>query len=426
MHPFKPLFPASTKLTLLTMSVMTSLDYRTRACPQTVQERVRPLVDRLLEDRVKALRSPMVFSEFCHGLAELGVPVERATIHMPQIHPQLMARSMLWLPETGGAVETGRRHGIESSNYYLASPIRQIYEGAPAIRRTLADPNCPMDFPILEELKVKGFADYFIVPLSFSVGGRPNALSFSTRQSEGFQNEDLCVIETALPAFGAVMELQHLQRTARTLLATYVGPTTGEKVLSGAVRRGDGEIINAVLWYCDLRNFTEMSENLPPDQMIGLLNDYFEVMAQPVKGRGGEILKFIGDAMLAIFPLEPQDRGPCMACCNGLLAAQEAVDGIAALNERRGLQGLTPLRAGVSLARGDVMYGNIGDSERLDFTVIGPAVNLATRLEDLTRDLDPPIVFSRDIAEGSDRATRSLGFFPLKGIAEPQEAFTLI
>jgi adenylate cyclase len=224
------------------------------------------------------------------------------------------------------------------------------------------------------------------------------------------------------------MEMAHLRRTARTLLETYLGPTSGERVLSGAVKRGDGEVINAVLWYCDLRNFTQLSETLPLEEVIALLNDYFEAMARPVKAVGGEILKFMGDAMLVIFPLAGLNAdGACSACCTGLAVAERALDGIAALNAERTAAGKVPLRCGVALARGDVMYGNIGDVERLDFTVIGPAVNLAIRLEDLTRDLalDPPVVFSAALAANCNRRSRPLGRFKLKGIAEEQEAFTL-
>ena len=283
-----------------------------------------------------------------------------------------------------------------------------------------------MDFPILEELKAEGWTDYYMAPLLFS-SGPVNAMGFSTARSGGFSEEHIAAIEAALPAFAVLMEMNHLRRTGQTLLQTYLGPRTGDKVLSGAIKRGDGEVIDAVLWYCDLRDFTPLSESLPLDQVIALLNSYFETVAGPVKAHGGEILKFAGDAMLAIFPLGGMTpEGACGACCAALTVAEEALDGIATLNEAQARNGEAQVQCGVSLARGKVMYGNIGDNERLDFTVIGPAVNLATRMEDLTRDLalDPPVVFSADVAEHCGRPTRSLGRFPLKGIAEPQEAFT--
>ncbi|MDH3474264.1 MAG: adenylate/guanylate cyclase domain-containing protein, partial [Rhodospirillales bacterium] len=281
--------------------------------------------------------------------------------------------------------------------------------------------------PILHDLKAEGWSDYYMTALPFSVS-TANAIGFSTGRPGGFSDLDIATVEASLPAFGAVMEMAHLRRTARTLLQTYLGAEPGERVLAGAIKRGDGEVIDAVLWYCDLRDFTPLSESLPLGEVIALLNDYFETMARPVKARGGQILKFIGDAMLAVFPLGGHNAaGACTACIAALETAEQALAGLAELNRPRLAAGKPALRAGVALARGEVMYGNIGDPERLDFTVIGPAVNLATRLEDLTRDLklDPPIVYTARVAEDSQRPSRSLGRFPLKGIGEPQEAFTL-
>jgi adenylate cyclase len=390
--------------------------------------RVAPVVDWLLAERIGLAHSPELFGRFCERFAQTGVPLDRATIHMPQLHPQLRARSMLWQKDSGKVTETNRQHGIEVTGDYLKSPVRRIFDGGPMIRRHIEAPDCPHDFPIIEEIAAEGCTDYTIWPLPFSSGGPVNAISFATKRPGGFDPGDLAAIEAVLPAFGAVMEMAHMRRTARTLLETYLGPNSGERVLSGKIKRGDGEVIDAVLWYCDLRHFTELSETLPLDEVIGLLNDYFEAVAAPVKALGGEILKFMGDAMLAIFPLAGRTaEGACTACCTGLAAARQALDGIATLNAARTATGKIPLRCGVALARGNVMYGNIGDVERLDFTVIGPAVNLATRLEDLTRDLglDPPVVFSDQIAANCDSKSRSLGRFKLKGIADEQEAFTL-
>lgn len=389
--------------------------------------RVAPLIDRLLWERTKIKRSTLLFGDFCHGLQQLGLPLGRASLHMRQIHPLLLARSMLWLADSGGAMEIGREHGTETSPMYLDSPLRRIHEGSPPIRRRLEDPDCPMDFPILHELAAEGRSDYYICALLFS-SGQINAISFSTNRRGGFSELDIAMIQAALPALGAVMEMNYLRRTSSTLLQTYLGAKTGKRVLDGAIKRGDGEVIEAVLWYCDLRDFTPLSESLPVEEVIDLLNDYFETIAEPVKAASGEILKFIGDAMLAIFPLGgPGPNQSCGACWSALQVSEQALAGMAELNRKRVAAGKVALNCGVALARGRVMYGNIGDNERLDFTVIGPAVNQATRLEDLTRDLklDPPIVFSAELAEHCGRPTRSLGRFKLKGIAEAQEAFTL-
>ncbi len=406
-------------------------DIETKLRPEALRaearQRVAPLIDRLLWERTKVKRSTLLFGDFCQGLHELGVPLGRASIHLRQVHPLLMASSMLWRADSGGAVEAGREHGTESSPMYLDSPIRRIHQGSPPIRRRLEDPDCPLDFPILQDLAAEGWCDYYMCALPFS-DRLVNVVSFASDRKGGFSELDIATIEAALPVFGAVMEICDQRHTARTLLQTYLGPKTGKRVLSGTIKRGDGQVIEAALWYCDLRDFTPLSESLPVEEVIDLLNDYFETMAQPVKANGGEILKFIGDAMLAIFPLGgPGPNQSCGACWTALQVSEQALEGMAALNRKRLAAGKVPLRCGIALARGKVMYGNIGDKERLDFTVIGPAVNQAIRLEDLTRDLklDPPIVFSAELAAHCGCPTRSLGRFALKGIAEPQEAFTL-
>lgn len=396
-----------------------------RATREAARRRVRPIVGWLLEERLKIGRSSILFGLFCTRLRDAGVPLERATIHMPQLHPQLTARSLLWTLEAGGAMETGRQHGVLDRPFYQQSPIRRIYEGAPAIRRRIGRPDCPEDFPILRDLRAEGYSDYILMPLAFSTG-QTNAIGFATKQAAGFGELDLATLEAALPAFGAVLELNHLRRTAQTLLDTYVGHDTGTRILNGAVRRGEGEEIHAVLWYCDLRGFTEFSQCQELAPVIALLNDYFDCMARPVAAHGGEILKFIGDAMLAIFPCKATAESKCGAADQAIAAAEDAVAAIAALNRTRVEADAVPLRVGIAIAVGKVMYGNVGAADRLDFTVIGPAVNLVSRLEPLTRDLEPPIVVSEALARASGRSFRNLGHFDLKGIKDAQPAFTLV
>ena len=200
---------------------------------------------------------------------------------------------------------------------------------------------------------------------------------------------------------------------------------TSERIFSGAIKRGDGERIYAVLWYSDLRGFTALSETAPLDEVIVLLDDYFDAIAQPVVERGGEILKFIGDAMLAIFLCETKEGAVCDACDAALDAAEAAIAGLDALNAARAAQGKAPVHCGIAVHVGEVMYGNIGAADRLDFTVIGPAVNLVNRLEHLCAELGHPIVVSAAISRVAQREFRSLGRHALKGIAETQEAFTL-
>ena len=216
--------------------------------------------------------------------------------------------------------------------------------------------------------------------------------------------------------------MRELRRTTRLILDTYVGRQAGEKVLSGTIRRGQGERIHAILLLCDLRDFTPFSETRELEDVIEMLNGYFEVVARPIEARGGEILKFLGDGMLAIFPCPAENVAGCDAAQRALAAAQEAQHAMAALSRARVAQGDAEIRCGIALHVGDVMYGNIGAAQRLDFTVIGPAVNLVSRIESLSRLADSGIVVSRTFAERSCLdCFRPLGRFPLKGISGEQE-----
>jgi adenylate cyclase len=391
---------------------------------ETARQRVAPVVTWLLEERLNIGRSPSLVRCFCERLCEIGVPVARATIHMPQLHPQIAARSLLWTRETGEAVESGLLHANRNSEAYLQSPVRHIFEGGLEVRCRIAEPDCPADFPILDDLRRDGYTDYLMLPMSFSTKG-VNAIGFATKESNGFSDLDVATLQAAMPAFGAVMELNHLRRTARTLLDTYVGRHSGTRIFSGAIRRGDGEEIHAVVWYCDLRGFTALSQSQNLNDVIALLNDYFDCVAKPVEAHGGEILKFIGDAMLAIFPCEATAGATCEAADAAIRAAEDALTAIEEINHARQADDGLPIRVGIAIAIGKVMYGNIGAADRLDFTVIGPAVNLVSRLEPLSLDLERPIVVSEVLARASRRTLRPIGRFALKGIADEQVAYTL-
>ncbi len=398
-------------------------DVLEKSLDEEAQKRVQPIVTWLLEERLNIGRASNLLTYYCQRLREVGLPLDRATIHLPQLHPQIVARSLLWLRETGGSVETGHRHGDRSQDFYLRSPVRIIYEGGAKVHSRVASLEDRQEFPIIEDLHRDGYAEYLMLPIAFATG-RINAISFATKEDKGFDALDQASLAATLPAFGAVLELNQTQSTARSLLDTYVGRDSGERILNGAVRRGQGEEIHAVVWYCDLRGFTKLSqcEELAP--VIALLNDYFDCMAGPVVAHGGEILKFMGDAMLAIFSCESTPEAKCQASDKAILAAEEALAGIDEMNRQRQEQGAIPVRVGIAIGVGKVMYGNIGTADRLDFTVIGPVVNLVSRLEGLSLDLDPPIVVSESLARSSRRSFRELGRFALKGIPGEQVALT--
>lgn len=386
----------------------------------------QPVIDWLTDMGLRRSRITMLHDGFIRQLIGIGIPVDRSTLHLPQLHPQLRAVTVLWEAEAGGAMEIPRVHGIEQTEFFMASPVRLVNEGGPAIRRRLHEADCPIDFPIVKDLHEGGYSDYTARPLPFS-NRQINTITLASKRDGGFSDLDIAAVDACLPVFATVLELRNIYRTARNLLQTYVGPRSGDRVLSGTVKRGDVERINAVLWTCDLRDFTALSDSLPMEEVIELLDDYFEIMAQPIAAHGGEILKFIGDAILAIFPIEERKEGDaCRACQDAMKAARAALRQAAEAQAQRRGEGKPEFRCGVALHVGDVMYGNIGAADRLDFTVIGPAVNLVARIEALNRDLAMPLVYSSEFADLWAGDSRSLGFHALKGIAEPQEVFTLV
>ncbi len=390
--------------------------------PAETRQRATPIIDWLLAERLHVEKTTFLLDRFCRQLVEAGVPLHRVNVAALQLHPDIRARALFWDREAGGSIERAVDHGIVDRDAFRDSPVKLIFEGGPSIRRRIEDPDSPLDFPILKDLKQRGFKDYLLLPFPFSTG-RINAIGFASQAPGGFDESDVALIEAVLPAFGAVLETRHLMRTARELLDTYVGHNTGRRILNGSIRRGEGDRIHAALWFCDLRSFTDLSERLSVDQVTGLLNDYFDCMAAPIEANGGEILKFIGDAILAIFPCDTAAEAQSAAAEKALTAAQAAVADLAALNESRRAAGQDLLRCGIALHLGEVMYGNVGGGQRLDFTVIGPAVNLVARLEPLCARLNGPVVVSEAFAEASPRDFDCIGAFALKGIAKEQKAY---
>lgn len=365
-----------------------------------------------------------LLTALCERLVGRGLPVDRVSLHISTLHPQVRGSRILWQRNSGlmADVHYGRDDNTVDEAY-RNSPLYAVHESGRPVRRKLDGGAAIADYPILAELRADGITDYLAVPLQFSSGVLQVA-TWSSRRPGGFGNSDIAEIEGLLPALCAVVESHEQRRMLRTLLETYLGQQAGQRVLNGTIRRGDGETIAAALWYCDLRGFTATSEELPRDDVIALLNDYFECMAGPIHAQGGEVLKFIGDAILAVFPIA-DDLDRDRACRVALRAAEEALTDLARLNDRRRADGRSALEVGIGLHTGAVTYGNIGAPTRLDFTVIGPAVNLVTRIEELCPLLRRPLLTSARFASPCGSKLRSLGRHRLKGIAAPQEVFAL-
>lgn len=295
-----------------------------------------------------------------------------------------------------------------------------VFETGKELRRRLEGGDAVIDFPILKDLVDEAFTDYVVFPLRFS-DGQVNAIACATKRPGGFSDWDLDELRRAVRALAGPLEVMQMRELSRTLLDVYLGRNTGHRVLEGVIERGSGETINAVVWFCDLRNFTDLSERLRTDWTIAVLNDYFEAVGEPIEELGGEILKFIGDAILAIFPLGSEDT-PAQVAARALKAVSGARQRMQALNERRRSENKSALDFGISLHVGDIIYGNIGAPKRLDFTVIGPAVNMVTRIEALTKELRRPVLVSRAFADlAGIEGFETLGTFPLKGIEGGRE-----
>jgi adenylate cyclase len=361
-----------------------------------------------------------IFAELCVRLQRAGIPIKRASLHLLIQHPQWLGARVLWVDGMREATITRVDYDVRQRSAYIGSPVEEIQGGATEIRENLeGDPALGRKHGLYSELRSLGLTDYVAWPMLHTLGKR-HAVAFSTDRPGGFDQAHIAGLSDLLPILALVSEIRMKNRLARTLLETYVGSHAGELILAGATRRGSGTTVRAAILICDLRDFTRISDSWPRDDVIGLLNDYFDAMSEPIARHGGEILKFMGDGLLAIFPLSQPS-----ACADLLNAVTEARQAMAALNERNRQSGAEPLNFGIGVHVGDVMYGNIGSRARLDFTVIGPAVNMASRLEALTKQLGRPVLLSRAFADlvAGDFDLERVGEYPVRGFSDPIELF---
>ncbi|OKO78707.1 adenylate/guanylate cyclase domain-containing protein [Bradyrhizobium sp. NAS96.2] len=359
-----------------------------------------------------------IFAELCIRLQRTGIPLKRATMNLLIQHPQWLGARIIWADGRREAEITRVDYEVRERSEYIGSPVYEIHEGATEVRERLERAS-DRKHALYDEMRAQGLTDYVAWPLLHTLGKR-HVVTFATDRAGGFDNAHIASLMKVLPVLALVSEIRMKNRLARTLLETYVGTHAGEMILAGATRRGSGTTVHAAIMICDLRDFTRISDSWPRDDVIDLLNDYFDAMSEPIARHGGEILKFIGDGLLAIFPLsEPK------ACANLLHAVSEAREAMAALSERNSMMGRAPMNYGIGVHVGDVMYGNIGSRSRLDFTVIGPAVNMASRLEALTKQLKKNVLLSRAFADlvEHDFALEHVGEHQVRGFSEPIELF---
>jgi class 3 adenylate cyclase/uncharacterized protein (DUF427 family) len=384
----------------------------------------RPLINWLTLEAWLCKTPSELTEQFALQLVKSGIPLWRLTINLWTLHPEIAGRRFTWMRGRAGIAESDTPHGILQSPAYRNSPVRFVSEGLGGVRQRLDIDNPEFQFPILEELRAGGGTDYVAIPLAFS-DGRFQTLTMATDHPEGFTTAQLGAVFEAFAVLGRFYEVLTLRRDAEVLFDTYLGQRTGRQVLAGLTHRGAGQVVRAAILYCDLRNSTVLAEALSRESYLNLLNDFFERAVDPVLAGGGEVLKFIGDAVLAIFPLEGEaasDDTIRLACQKAREAAQAIVARVSAAPPRG--DGLS-MQCAVGVHFGDVMYGNVGASKRLDFTVIGQPANIAARLSGLCKELGQPLLFSDELAGYVPEGLICLGAHKLRNVGDEQKVFAV-
>ena len=383
---------------------------------------IQPVIDWLQDGAPPAGDPKLVIRSLCHRLIAGGLPVHRAALFARTLHPNLAGLAFFWRADDDEVEVDEASHAFVESLEHQVSAVRAVWAGAAEVRRRLADPACPLDYPVLTDLKAEGATDYLALPLVFT-NREVNVATFATRQAGGLTDAQVAALRRLVPPIARVVEIYAMRRRSRNILDAYLGRQAGEKVLAGQIKRGDSEEIRAVIWFCDLRDSTPLADSMGREAFLALLNQYFECVLGPVEERNGEILRFIGDAALAIFPIGSQPA--VVACAKAVDAARDAVARMQELNARRKQAGGRRLRFGIGLHLGLVLYGNIGTPTRIEFTVIGAAANEAARIESLCKALKVDLILSEHVARHLPIRPRSLGKHALRGVGEPLELFTL-
>jgi len=391
-----------------------------------------------LDEGLRGVAADRLFEGLCNRLVAAGVPLARAFAGGRTLHPQWAGYAYLWHRDSGAVAPEQRERGEAYEQEIADSAFAFLIEQAPAaaaegtwprVRRRLAGPDAQLDFPGLPRIAAAGYTDYFAGLIAFAEGdtsrGQGIGYSFATDRLEGFHDNDLVLIQAVLPAVSLAIMSDASHIIASGLLAAYLGEDAGRRVHAGAVERGSVESIRAVLWYADIRGFTAIAEQWPSLAVIELLDEVFETLVAPLRRRGGQVLKFLGDGLLATFPLEDASR---VATCRGALdAAVEAMTALDRLNAARSAAGKPTATVDLALHLGEVLYGNVGSVDRLDFTVIGPAVNEVSRIETLCEPLGRKVLVSAELAAASGDPGRlePLGPQTLRGVRDPRDIYAL-
>ncbi len=373
----------------------------------------------LFSEAVKASEIGCLLLGLGKTLVAAGAPLCRIRLGFFTAHPQLAARAFNWYRDDPDHVHThGIGHDIRETTAFIGSPAEHIINTGQSARYDLTRLQEGRDHPVLFEMRDQGGTDYFAIPMR-NFTGKIEHFFLTTDRSGGFEDDDIAKFEALAKLLLPVLDALVRHQISVELLNTYVGPRTGRQLLAGKVKRGDGDVIRAAIWFSDLRDSTLLGETLSPPDLLETLNDYFSLIYEAVKLHGGEVLRFIGDAMLIIFPADSESEEALHRACEAALAAaREAIQLQQKVNQSRWQRDLPPIRFGIGLHEGSVIYGNVGAPARLDFTVTGPAVNRAARIEFLTKETGQQVLVSASFAGHVTEPSQSIGDFNLKGVPE--------
>ena len=357
-----------------------------------------------------------VLSGFLNRLIELGLPVDRAVSAIETLHSEYAGIGRFWTREEGTVVRY-LPHGDRRETVYQTSHFAHVNRTGEWLVLDLA--NTPDDlFPIVPELKEAGYRHYVTIPIRFTSGAE-NAISFATRAPQGFGTRELTILRMVIPSFSLVTELRATSNRLDEVLRIYVGDDPHKAILSGAIQRGQVTRIRSAILFADMRDYTHISSTLSPESAVELLNNYFDCLVPPIEDEGGEVLKYLGDGLLAIVRDKGDDTGG--AAQSALTAATKALRRIEAANNEGRFP--VPINAGLALHHGDAAYGNVGSGQRLDFTVIGRDVNLASRIAELNKRLGEPLLMSKPFVEHLWGNPSPLGAHEVEGFAEAIEVY---
>jgi adenylate cyclase len=382
---------------------------------------LQKLTDWLVDGARSAPNPQQMMAETCERLVAAGLPLWRVGVFVRTLHPDIIGVNFIWRPGAEVVVGTANYDMLDSPEY-RNSPLAIVFGEGREVRHRIDDPETKR-FPFLDDMRAEGVTDYIALPI-LQIDGSVHASSWTTRQSGGFTDEQLNNLRSLIRPLSRVIEITRMRRTATNLLDIYVGNRAGERIMGGQIRRGHTDTMQAAIWLSDLRGFTALSDRLPAETVVDILNHYFDCQVSAIRTHGGEVLKFMGDGLLAVFPIDEYVDDIQQVCGGVLEAARESRASVEALHYPIS-DTVERFRFGVALHVGHILYGNIGGGNRLDFTCIGPAVNLAARLEKIAGKLHRTVVASGAFAGICAGGWADLGEFPIAGFSKAERVYGL-